>query len=78
MNESDLTSVLLKLGLVIPSLILMTTNIFTTNAANLYSSSLNLANSFRADRRKIIAIVLLVSGLLCLTKPYNIAMLFKF
>ncbi|SUB75459.1 cytosine permease [Peptoniphilus indolicus] len=78
MNESDLTSVLLKLGLVIPSLILMTTNIFTTNAANLYSSSLNLANSFRTDRRKIIAIVLLVSGLLCLTKPYNIAMLFKF
>ncbi|MDY3006051.1 cytosine permease [Anaerococcus porci] len=78
MNDSDLTAVLLKLGLVIPSLILMTTNIFTTNAANLYSSSLNLANSFSTDRKKIIAIVLLASGLLCLTKPYDIAILFTF
>lgn len=78
MNDSDLTAVLLKLGLVIPSLILMTTNIFTTNAANLYSSSLNLANSFSTDRKKIIAVVLLASGLLCLTKPYDIAMLFTF
>lgn len=78
MNDSDLTAVLLKLGLVIPSLILMTTNIFTTNAANLYSSSLNLANSFSTDRKKIIAVVLLASGLLCLTRPYDIAMLFTF
>lgn len=78
MQDSDLTGVLLKLGLVIPSLILMTTNIFTTNAANLYSSSLNLANSFQTNRKKIIAIVLLVSGLLCLTRPYNIAVLFQF
>lgn len=78
MKESDLTAVLLKLGLVIPSLILMTTNIFTTNAANLYSSSLNLANSFRTNRKKIIAVVLIISGLLCLTRPYNVAVLFKF
>ncbi len=78
MQDSDLTAVLLKLGLVVPSLILMTTNIFTTNAANLYSSSLNLANSFRTDRKKIIAIVLVVSGLLCLTRPYNIDKLFTF
>lgn len=33
-NDSDLTSVLLSMGLVIPSILLMTTNIFTTNAAN--------------------------------------------
>lgn len=78
MKDSDLTAVLLKLGLVIPSLILMTTNIFTTNAANLYSSSLNLANSFRTNRKKIIAIVLIASGLLCLTRPYNIDFLFTF
>ena len=78
MNDSDLTAVLLKLGLVIPSLILMTTNIFTTNAANLYSSSLNLANTFSTNRKKIISIVLIASGLLCLTKPYDIAVLFKF
>lgn len=78
MQNSDLTQVLLSLGLVIPSLILMTTNIFTTNAANLYSSSLNLANSFRTDRKKIITVVLIFSGLLCLTRPYNISVLFAF
>lgn len=78
MGNSDLTAVLLTLGLVIPSIILMTTNIFTTNAANLYSSSLNLANSFRTDRKKIIAVVLLASGLLCLTRPYQIDFLFTF
>src|SRR5699024_6035709 len=36
LNNSDLTAVLLSMGLVLPSIILMTTNIFTTNAANLY------------------------------------------
>ena len=77
-NNSDLTEVLLGLGLVVPSLILMTTNIFTTNAANMYSSSLNLANSFSKDRKKIIVIILLISGFLCLTRPYEIDVLFSF
>lgn len=77
-NNSDLTEVLLGLGLVIPSLILMTTNIFTTNAANMYSSSLNLSNTFSKDRKKIIAVILVISGLLCLTRPYQIDVLFKF
>ncbi|WBW50288.1 cytosine permease [Peptoniphilus equinus] len=78
MGDSDLTAVLLGFGLVIPSLILMTTNIFTTNAANLYSSSLNLANTFSTGRKKIIAIVLLIAGLLAMTRPYNIDVLFTF
>lgn len=77
-NNSDLTEVLLGLGLIIPSLILMTTNIFTTNAANMYSSSLNLSNTFSKDRKKIIAVILVISGLLCLTRPYQIDVLFKF
>lgn len=34
-GDSDLTNVLLSMGLLIPCLILMTTNIFTTNASNL-------------------------------------------
>ena len=38
-NNSDLPAVLLSMGSLIPSIILMTTNIFTTNAANLYSNS---------------------------------------
>lgn len=77
-NESDLTKVLLSLGLVIPSFILMTTNIFTTNAANLYSTSLNLSNSFKMNRQKMLFIVLFIAGLLTLTKPYNISSLFVF
>ena len=37
-----------------------------------------MANTFSTNRKKIISIVLIASGLLCLTKPYDIAVLFKF
>lgn len=78
MKESDLTVVLLGLGLIIPSLILMTTNIFTTNAANLYSTSLNLENTFSLGRKKIILVILICAGFLSWTRPYNIDFLFTF
>ncbi|MGL4736994.1 MAG: cytosine permease [Cellulosilyticaceae bacterium] len=78
LNNSDLTEVLLSMGLLIPSIILMTTNIFTTNAANLYSNSLNLANSFNMDRKKMIVIVIGIAALATLTKPYEISALFGF
>lgn len=77
-GDSDLTAVLLTLGLVIPSLILMTTNIFTTNASNIYSTSLNLSIAFRMDRKKLISVILIISALLTLTKPYQIDSLFGF
>jgi Purine-cytosine permease and related proteins len=77
-QDSDLPNVLLTMGLLIPSIILMTTNIFTTNAANLYSNSLNLSNSFRIDRRKMIIIVLIIAALATLTRPYRIGALFAF
>lgn len=77
-KNSDLTVILLEFGLVIPSLILMTTNIFTTNAANLYSTSLNLANVFSWDRRNMLALILLVSACATLTRPYQIDALFMF
>lgn len=77
-GDSDLTAVLLSMGLVIPCLILMTTNIFTTNAANLYSTSLNLSNAFRVDRQKIIVVLLILSALATLTKPYEVDFLFGF
>lgn len=77
-GDSDLTSVLLTLGLVIPSVILMTTNIFTTNASNIYSTSLNLSNAFHLDRRILISIILVISALLTLTRPYQIDSLFTF
>lgn len=78
MNNSDLTVILLGFGLVIPSLILMTTNIFTTNAANLYSTSLNLSNAFNMDRRKMLAFLLAFSALATLTKPYEVDFLLGF
>lgn len=77
-GSSDLTEVLLAMGLVIPSLILMTTNIFTTNASNLYSTSLNLSNALKTDRKKIIVVLLALSALATLTKPYQIGFLFNF
>ncbi len=77
-GDSDLPAVLLSMGLLIPSFILMTTNIFTTNAANLYSNSLNLANSFRIGRRKMIIIILVIAALATLVKPYRIGALFAF
>lgn len=76
MGESDLTALLLGMGLVVPSLILMTTNIFTTNAANLYSVSLNLSNAFNMDRRSLIAVVLAVSAILTLFRPHEVSVLF--
>lgn len=77
-NDSDLPAVLLSMGLLIPSFILMTTNIFTTNAANLYSNSLNLANSFRMNRRRMIVIILAIAAVATLVKPYRIGALFAF
>ena len=77
-GNSDLTGVLLTLGLVIPSIILMTTNIFTTNASNLYSTSLNLSNAFHMNRKVLISIILGISALCTLTKPYQIDSLFTF
>lgn len=77
-KNSDLCAMLLSLGLVVPSFVLMTTNIFTTNATNLYSTSLNLSNSFSMDRKKLIAIILVISGLLTFTRPNEISNLFVF
>lgn len=77
-GNSDLTGVLLTLGLVVPSIILMTTNIFTTNASNIYSTSLNLSNAFHMDRKILISVILVLSALLTLTKPYQIDSLFTF
>lgn len=77
-NNSDLPAVLLSMGLLIPSIILMTTNIFTTNAANLYSNSLNLSNSFNMDRKKMIIILLIIAALATLARPYEIGFFFTF
>lgn len=77
-KDSDLTVILLHFGLVIPALILMTTNIFTTNAANLYSTSLNLANVFNMERAKMLWIILIISAFATLTRPYEIDALFTF
>jgi cytosine permease len=77
-GNSDLTAVLLSMGLVFPCILLMTTNIFTTNAANLYSTSLNLSNAFKMDRKKIIIVLLAISAIATLSKPYQVDALFGF
>ena len=78
-NDSDLVNVLLKLGLVVPALVLMTTNLFTTNATNLYSNALGLANVFRkAGKRNIFIGMLAFAMLMTLTRPYRIDALFAF
>lgn len=78
-NEADLTAVLLKLGLVVPALVLMTTNLFTTNATNLYSNALGLSNVFRkAGKRKIFIGMLVFAMAMTLTRPYRIDALFAF
>lgn len=77
-DNSDLPAVLLSMGLLVPSIILMTTNIFTTNAANLYSNSLNLSNSFKMDRKKMIIILLVIAALATLSRPYEIGAFFVF
>ena len=78
MNDYDLTNILLGFGLVIPSLILMTTNIFTTNAANLYSTGLNLANAFKLGRSKMMIILIAISAVLTLTRPYQVDFFYTF
>ena len=78
MNDGDLINVLLSFGLVFPSLLLLTTNIFTTNGANLYSTSLNLANSFKLNRNMMLAVLIAISALATMTQPYKIDSLFVF
>lgn len=78
MNDGDLINVLLNFGLVFPSLLLLTTNIFTTNGANLYSTSLNLANSFNINRNYMLAVLITISALATITQPYKIDSLFIF
>ena len=78
MNDGDLINVLLSFGLVFPSLLLLTTNIFTTNGANLYSTSLNLANSFKLNRNIMLAVLIAISALATMTQPYKIDSLFVF
>lgn len=76
MNESDIPTVLLGLGLVVPSIVLMTTNIWTTNGSNLYSVSLCLTNTFKYGREKMIAVCIFISCLAMFFKPYQVYILF--
>lgn len=70
MNDYDLTNILLGFGLVIPSLILMTTN--------LYSTGLNLANAFKLGRSKMMIILIAISAVLTLTRPYQVDFFYTF
>lgn len=77
-NDSDLPNVLLTMGLVVPSIILMTTNIWTTNGGNLFSTGINLAHTFHTSSKKATAFVLILSMILTLIKPHEIGAFFVF
>ena len=46
--------------------------------ANLYSTSLNLANSFKLNRNMMLAVLIAISALATMTQPYKIDSLFVF
>lgn len=67
------------MGLVIPGIILLTTNIFTTNGTNLYSNALALSNVFRNVDRKIIFYgMILFAMVMTLLRPNRIDVFFVF
>lgn len=77
MNESDISAVLIGLGLVIPGTILMTTNIWTTNASTLYSITLGLCNSFPISRKTLTSICIAIAAAACLFRPYQINVVYS-
>lgn len=78
-GQSDLPALLISMGLIIPGIILLTTNIFTTNGTNLYSNALALSNVFRnVDRKIIFYIMILFSMVMTLLRPNRIDIFFKF
>ena len=44
----------------------------------MYSTSLNLSNAFKMDRKKIIIVILIISAGATLCRPYQISFLFTF
>lgn len=79
MGQSDLPALLISMGLIIPGIILLTTNIFTTNGTNLYSNALALSNVFRnVDRRIIFYSMILFSMIITLLRPNRLDIFFNF
>lgn len=74
----DIVQVLVSAGLVVPGIILLTTNLFTTSAANLYAVGLNLSNSLNMKREKVTVLVLAAATLVSLLRPHEIGPLFAF
>ena len=79
MGQSDLPALLISMGLIIPGIILLTTNIFTTNGTNLYSNALALSNVFRnVDRRIIFYSMILFSMIMTLLRLNRLDIFFNF
>ena len=74
-GESDLSAVLLNMGIVVPAFILMTANIWTTNDNNLYSTGLNLSNTFHLEKKYSVALGALIGAALTIFRPYQIDIL---
>ncbi|WP_020580666.1 cytosine permease [Endozoicomonas elysicola] len=76
-QQWDLVEILFGLGLVIPAFVLLTTNLWTTNSANLYSVGLTLSSVFPKTSRQTIMIgIMILASVLSLFKPYEIGAVF--
>ncbi len=75
-GDYDMVNILMGMGLVVPAFVLLTTNLWTTNGANLYSVGLTLANVFNLPRSRIMYAVVVLCALLTLFKPYEIGAIF--
>lgn len=75
-GEHDMVKVLMGIGLVVPAFVLLTTNLWTTNGANIYSVGLTLSNVFSVSRRKIMVAVVAITSGLTLFRPYELDAIF--
>ena len=76
-QQWDLVEILFGLGLVVPAFVLLTTNLWTTNSANLYSVGLTLSSVFPTVSRQTIMVgIMILASVLSLFKPYEIGAVF--
>ena len=76
-QQWDLVEILFGLGLIVPAFVLLTSNLWTTNSANLYSVGLTLSSVFQKTSRQNIMIgIMVLASILSLFKPYEIGAVF--
>lgn len=76
-GDPDMVNVLMGMGLIVPAFVLLTTNLWTTNGANIYSVGLTLSNVFNSvSRQKIMIVIVAITAFFTLFKPYELGAIF--